>query len=82
MTPNHHLRTTHRIGYCVDQAIRHSVVCEVFLSSLDYDSASLHVATLRGLKREFQSLQNGSAKFMFSVTRLNSPHTSTAVIFQ
>ena len=69
---NYQLRNLWRLHRYLDQETRHQVVRALILSRLDYGNALLYGITSKELKR-LQSIQNKSAKFIFSASRRDSP---------
>ena len=75
MTPiikNYQLRNLWRLHRYLDKDTRHQVVRALILSRLDYGNAIFYGMSSKELKR-LQSIQNKSAKFIFSASRLDSP---------
>jgi hypothetical protein len=69
---NYQLRNLRRLRRYLDQDTRHQVVRALILSRLDYGNALLYGTTAKELNR-LQSIQNKSAKLIFSAARLDSP---------
>ena len=69
---NYQLRNLWRLHRYLDQETRYQVVRALILSRLDYGNALLYGITSKELKR-LQSIQNKSAKFIFSASRRDSP---------
>ena len=69
---NFQLRNLYRLRRFLDQDTRHQVVRALILSRLDYGNSLLYGTTSQELNR-LQSIQNKSAKLIFSAARLDSP---------
>lgn len=66
------LRNIRRIGRYLNQDTKHHVVRSLILSKLDYGNALIYGSNMKDIRR-LQTLQNRSAKFIFSAGRLESP---------
>ena len=64
---NYQLCNLWRLHRYLDQETRHHIVRVLILSCLDYGNALLYGTTSKELKR-LQSIQNKSAKFIFSAS--------------